>query len=140
MALSLAHPVVNQPIQRGSTSKSVFVYMSGPTGVPVTGKVFNDTGLVASYAGTKLARVAITLADLATITTAWASGGFKQVDATNMPGWYRLDIPNAALALVADEVVIEVIDQDATGDAACTLVIPLKTSDDVVTATVRTNF
>jgi hypothetical protein len=128
MALSLAIPVVNQPVVNGATSKSFFIYMSGPTGVPVTGKVFNSTGLVASYAGTKLARVAITLADLAAITTAWASGGFKEVDSTNMPGWYRIDVPNAALALAADEVVIEIIDQDGTGDAAGTIIIPIPTA------------
>ena len=127
MALSLAYPVVNQPVVRGATSKSFFIYMSGPTGVPVTGKVFNDTGLVASYAGTALARVAITLATQ-TVTGAWSSGGFVLIDATNLPGWYRLDVPNAALALAADEVVIEVIDQDGTGDAAGTLVIPIPTA------------
>jgi len=136
MALSLALPIVNQPVVIGSTSKSFFIYMSGPTGVPVTGKVFNATGLVASYAGSKLARVAITLVDLAAITTAWASGGFKEVDATNMPGWYRIDVPNAALALSADEVVIECIDQDGTGDSAGTLVIPLSTGSlTAITAT-----
>jgi len=127
MAASLVLPVVNQPVVNGSTSKSFFIYMSGPTGVPVTGKVFNATGLVASYAGTKLARVAITLVDLAAITTAWASGGFKEVDATNLPGWYRIDVPNAALALAADEVVIHCVDADGTGDAAGSLVIPLST-------------
>lgn len=137
MALSLGIPGQNEPIQRGSTSKSFFIYISGPTGLPVT-KVFNDTGFVASYAGTKLARVAIALVTQ-TVTGAWTSGGFVAVDGTNLPGWHRIDVPNAALALAADEVVIEVIDQDATGDAIGTLRIPLKTSDDVVTQTVRTN-
>jgi hypothetical protein len=151
MAASLALPRVNAPITRGSTSKSVFIYMTGPTGLPIAGKVFNATGMVASYAGTALARVAITLVDLASITTAWASGGFKEVDATNHIGWYRLDVPNAALALAADEVVITVIDADGTGDAHGSLVIPIPTvtvadlpvliqPDPVDVVTVRTDF
>jgi hypothetical protein len=50
-------------------------------------------------------------------------------------------VPNAALALSADEVVIEVIDQDGTGDAAGTLVIPtpLTLLDLVKIQTVRAN-
>jgi hypothetical protein len=70
--------------------------------------------------------VAITLADLAAITTAWSSGGFKEVDAVNMPGWYRLDVPNAALALSADEVVVTLI-KDAVVAAATVIPIPTKT-------------
>lgn len=127
MAASLALPRMNAPITRGLTSKSVFIYMTGPTGLPIAGKAFNSTGLVASYAGTALASVNIPLVDLAAITTAWASGGFKEVDATNLIGWYRLDVPNAALALAADEVVITVIDADGTGDAHGSLVIPIPT-------------
>lgn len=155
MALSAGFPMTNQPIVRGSISKSIFVYMAGPTGLPVVGIVFNATGLVASYAGSRLARVAITLATQ-TVTGAYSSGGWVEIDATNLPGWYRLDVPNAALALAADEVVIEVIDQDATGDAIGTVKIPIPTvtvgtheaktdlliadADFVKVATVRTNF
>lgn len=136
MAASLALPRTNAPITRGSTSKSVFIYMTGPTGLPIAGLAFDTTGLVASYAGTKLARVAITLATLAAITTAWASGGFKEVDAVNFIGWYRLDVPDAALALAADEVVITVIDADGTGDAHGSLVIPIPTQ---TVATIQTD-
>jgi hypothetical protein len=109
--------------------------MTGPTGLPIAGKVFNDTGLVASYAGSKLARVAITLATQ-TVTGAYSSGGFVQIDATNLIGWYRLDVPDAALALTADEVVITVIDADGTGDAHGALVIPIPAATvDTVTTT-----
>lgn len=127
MAASLVFPMRQEPVTRAATSKSFFIYMSGPTGLAVTGLAFNTTGLIASYAGSLLARVAITLADLAAITTAWASGGFKEVDATNMPGWYRIDVPNAALALAVDEVVVSIRDLDGTGDAGGTLIIPIPT-------------
>lgn len=88
-------------IQVASTSQTVNVFVrdsSSTTGAGLTGLVFNTASLTAYYALPKAAAVSITLATLAAITTAWSSGGFKEVDATNMPGWYRLDIPDAALA------------------------------------------
>jgi hypothetical protein len=88
-------------IQVASTSQTVNVFVqdsSSTTGAGLTGLAFNSAGLTAYYALPKAAAVAITLATLAAVTTAWSSGGFKEIDATNMPGWYRLDIPDAALA------------------------------------------
>ncbi len=122
MAFVPGYPVYMQPVVKGSTSKSFYIYITAASGLPVAALAFDTAGLLASYAGTKLARVAITLADLAAITTAWTSGGFKQVDGTNMPGWYRLDLPDAALALSADEVVVTIVK-----DAVCqsSLVIPI---------------
>jgi len=126
MAFVPCVPTYQQPVVNGATSKSVFIYIQAASGLPATGLAFDTAALLASYAGTKLARVAITLADLAAITTAWASGGFKEVDATNMPGWYRLDVPNAALALSADEVVITII-KDGVAAGATIIPIPTKT-------------
>lgn len=88
-------------IKVGATSQTVNIFIqdsSSTTGAGLTGLVYNTASLVAYYALTRAAAVSITLATLAAITTAWSSGGFKEVDATNMPGWYRLDIPDAALA------------------------------------------
>lgn len=94
MAQFSVHPEV---IPAYSTSKSVYIKIVDTLGAPVTGLAFNTAGILASYARMGAARVAITLATLAALTTAWSSGGFKEVDATNMPGVYRLDVPNAAL-------------------------------------------
>lgn len=124
MATVVAFPTRCEPVVNGSTSKSFFIYITGPTSLPVTGLAFDTAGLLASYAGSKLASVAITTVTLAAITTAWASGGFKEVDATNMPGWYRIDVPNAALALSADEVVVSVYKADTFHG---TLIIPIPT-------------
>src|SRR3984957_9448646 len=90
-------------IKAGATSQSVLVFVqnnSVTTGVGLTGLVFNTSGLTAyySFAGAAATSTAITLATLASVTSAWSSGGFKEIDSTNMPGVYRLDIPNAALA------------------------------------------
>lgn len=88
-------------IKAGSTSQTVNIFIrdsSSTTGGGLTGLVFNTSSLVAYYALPKAAAVAITLATLAAVTTAYSSGGFKEIDATNMPGWYRFDLPDAAIA------------------------------------------
>lgn len=90
-------------IVQGATSQSVNVFIqdsSSTVGAGLAGLAFNTAGLVASYsfAGANTTRVAITLATLATVTTAYSSGGFIEIDSTNMKGLYRLDLPNAALA------------------------------------------
>ena len=131
-----AYNLVSQPVTKSSTSKSFFIHIVSSLGAPQTGLLFNSAGILMSYAGSKLARVAITPADLAAITTAWASGGFKEVDATNMPGWYRIDVPDAALALTADAVVVTVW---KTGTFNGSILIPLSTKtveavSDVLTA------
>lgn len=88
-------------ILAGSTSQSIDVdlYVLA-TGAPQTGLVFNSSGLTAAYSftGQSATATAITLATLASVNSAYSSGGFKEIDATLMPGSYRLDIPNAALA------------------------------------------
>ena len=90
-------------IQAGSTSQSINIFIqnnSVTTGAGLSGLVFNTSGLTAyySFTGASATSTAISLATLATVTTAWATGGFIQIDATNMTGWYRFDIPNAVLA------------------------------------------
>ena len=90
----------------GSTSKSTNIYITDALGNPKTGLVFNSAGAGAYYHRPGSAPVAITLATLASVTAPWSSGGFIEVDATNHPGLYRLDIPNAALASGVDEVFI----------------------------------
>lgn len=50
----------------------------------------------------------ITVVALTNLNDAYSSGGWKEYDATNMPGVYRLDVPNAAFATGADFVVVTV--------------------------------
>src|SRR4051812_22716054 len=95
-------------IKKGATSQSVYFSIldsASTTGGKKTGIVYNAAGLTAYYTLNGAAAVAITLATLAAASSAYSSGGFKEVDATNAPGLYRLDVPNAGLT-GADSVVI----------------------------------
>lgn len=91
----------------GSTSVSLLVFIqnsSSTTGAGLTGLVYNSASLTAYYARPGAAATSITLATQ-TVNGAYSSGGFVEVDAANMPGVYRFDIPNAALAAGVNSVV-----------------------------------
>jgi hypothetical protein len=97
------------PFKKGSTSKSIDVFIrdsSQTDGRGLTGLVFNSGSLTAYYHRAGSAATAITLATLGSATASWSSGGFIAVDGTNMPGLYRLDIPDAVLASGVDEAYI----------------------------------
>lgn len=90
-------------VPAGTTSVSVFFELEDTTtGAPTTGKVAAD--MTCSYWRQSGLRVAITPTDLASVDAAYSAGGVKEVDATNMPGLYRLDVPDAALITAADWV------------------------------------
>lgn len=87
-------------IQVASTSQTVNVFVrdsSSTTGGGLTGLVFNSPSLVAYYALPRAAAVSIALVTQ-TVTGAYSSGGFVEISSANMPGWYRLDVPDAAIA------------------------------------------
>jgi hypothetical protein len=101
-------------IAPGSTSQSVELYLGA------TGLTASTSGLSARYNRTRTASVSIPLV-ARTIAQAWTSGGFAEVDATNMPGVYRLDLPDAALAAGADDVTIVVRGASGTNGAVMTV-------------------
>jgi len=114
---------------KGSTSQTVLIFIQdsiATTGAGKTGLVFNTASLVAYYARPRAAAVAITLATQ-TVTGAFSSGGFVEIDATNMPGLYRLDIPDAALATGVDSVAVML--KGATGMAPLPLEVQLTSVD-----------
>lgn len=94
-------------IKAGSTSVSLPVELRKTSdSTEQTGKVYTDvTGSYLRQGGT---RTAITMATLGSVNAAWSSGGFVEIDATNQPGLYRFDVPDAAFATGADWVVISV--------------------------------
>src|SRR4029434_3586932 len=84
-------------VPAGTTSISIEVEMfTESTDVAVTGLA--PAGMSASYWRQGGLRTAITESDLAAVDSAYSAGGWKEVDATNMPGLYRLDVPDAAFA------------------------------------------
>jgi len=97
-------------LKAGTISKSVLVFVqdsSQSMGIGLAGLVYNTSNLVAYYCQPGVTgATAITLATLASTTAAYSSGGFKEIDATNMKGVYRLDIPNAALTGATSVVVM----------------------------------
>jgi hypothetical protein len=93
----------------GSTGHVLMIFVQDSTkttGEGLPGLVFNSAGLTCYYkrnSGT--ASVAVTLATITTLGT-FTSGGFKEVDATNMKGLYEFHPPDAAYAAGAKSVVI----------------------------------
>jgi len=113
-------------VKKGTTSKTIAVFIpdsSQTDGRGLTGLAYNSAGLVASYWRPGGSRTAITLATLASVTAAYSSGGFIEIDATNMKGWYRLDLPDAVLATGADVAGVHL--QGATNMAPVPLEIQL---------------
>lgn len=101
--------MAKQIVQINNTSRTEYVFIqnsSVSTGAGLTGLVFNSAGLTADYCVERGARVNIPLVTQ-TPTGAYSSGGFCAVDGTNMPGLYRIDIPNAVFATAgADKAVV----------------------------------
>lgn len=92
---------------KGVTSQSEYVFIrNSTTGAPLTALAYNSSGLVAYYVRPLGSPTAITLATLANAQAAYSSGGLVEVDATNMPGIYRFDVPNAVFATGVDQAVV----------------------------------
>lgn len=90
-------------ILAGATSQScnIFVQDSSSTiGAGLSGLAYNTASLAAyySFAGANATAHVFTLATLVAVTSAWSSGGFIELDATHMKGWYRVDLLDAAIA------------------------------------------
>lgn len=101
-------------IAPGSTSQSIELYLGA------TGLTASTAGLSAYYNRTRSADVQIPLV-ARNITQNWTSGGFAEVNANTMPGVYRLDIPNEALAAGADDVTVVVRGASGTNGAVMSI-------------------
>ena len=102
-------------IAPGSTSQSIELYLGA------TGLTASTSGLSAYYNRTRSADVQITPLVARTIGQAWTSGGFAEVNASTMPGVYRLDLPDAAVAAGADDVTVVVRGASGTNGAVMTI-------------------
>ena len=109
-------------ITSDSTSQSIELYLG------VTGLTASTAGLSAYYNRSRTSPVQINLV-ARTIAQPWISGGFAEVDSVNMPGIYRLDIPNAALVSGASDVTITVRGASGTNGAVLTIKLQSIASD-----------
>jgi hypothetical protein len=93
-------------IKRDTTSKLLRIFVqdsSASDGSGLTGLTSASSGLVWWYIREgAAAEVQVTLA-AGTLGT-WSSGGFIEIDATNLPGGYELGVPDAALASGTDSL------------------------------------
>ena len=92
-------------VKAGSTSVSMtFTLRKSADNTGETGRT--ATHLTISYLRQGGTVTDVTETDLAAVNSAYSSGGMKELDATKMPGVYRFDVPDAALATGADWVEI----------------------------------
>ena len=91
-------------LRKGTTSKLIrFVVLDSSSTIGARRTGLTSTSFTAFYIREgQNNEVAITLS--VGVLGTWSSGGLKEIDATNMPGWYELGIPDAALANGADSV------------------------------------
>lgn len=98
-------------IVKGATDVTVDVHLlqdAGATspGDPLTGLVYNTSNLTCYYReGGTGASTQLTLATQ-TATGAHSDGGFVAIDATNMPGTYRLDLSDTIVSGTNDKATV----------------------------------
>lgn len=86
----------------GVTSQSIDILIVDDTGVPVTGLVAGTMPAITYSKGSNVAATAISLSDLAAITSSYSSGGVFE----RSGGVYRLDLPDAVLSTAANVTLI----------------------------------
>jgi hypothetical protein len=90
---------INLTLFEGSTSQSIQVYLG------VVGLTHNNSNLNVKYTRLNSSPVNVTLTSQ-TPTGSWVSGGFCAIDAVNMPGYYRFDVPDTALIIGVKSVTV----------------------------------
>lgn len=95
--------MINYNILAGSVDVSVVIRIIDSTdGTPETGVVFNSAGIDIQYRREGEVSTAITEVSLAALTAAHTDGGFLHIG----NGYYRLDLPDAAVAAGASGCLV----------------------------------
>ena len=122
--------MAKRTIVQGSTNVTIDVFIqnsSVTTGAGLTGLVFNSSGLSCYYReGATASATALTLATQ-TVGGAHTDGGFVEIDATNMPGHYRLDLSDTIVSGTNPYVTIQL--KGATNMAPCNIELELVVID-----------
>jgi hypothetical protein len=97
-------------IRKGTTSKRLTIFVQDATQSDqrgLSGLLFNSAGLAWYFRREDAGNAGGTAVTLATATRGtWASGGFIELDATNMKGHYEIGVPDTVLALGADWAIM----------------------------------
>lgn len=92
-----------RPILKGSTDQSVVIrIVDSGDGTPETGVVFNTSGIDLWYRREGATKTSITEATLSALNDAHSDGGVLHIG----DGYYRLDLPDAAVASGANGVMV----------------------------------
>jgi hypothetical protein len=114
-------------LPKGTNEQTINIFIQDSTasdGSGKTGLTFSD--MTCYYVRPAADAVAISCVTQTTtgayLTASGVGGGFVEIDATNMPGVYRFDVPDACLSTGVDSVVIML---QATGAAPVLIEIQL---------------
>lgn len=113
-------------VTKGTINKTELIFIqnsASTTGAGLTGVVAAD--LTAYYIRVEddndVNAVVITLSDLTGTGTVHTDGGLEEINATTVPGWYRLDLPDTLFATGASSVGVSLIDSGANNIAQITI-------------------
>ena len=114
----------------GTTNYTILVWMGDSSVADGSGKTaiaYDDIKIYYTRIETDndVTSAQLTTAALAALTDAHADGGWIEIDATNQPGLYRLDLSDAILAIGAWSIVITIVDAGANDIAPCNIEIQL---------------
>lgn len=124
-------------IKKGATDVTMYVFLGDSAdGTPET--ALTITNLDLTYIRNRAAAVKVDATALTTVTDAHTDNKAIEVDATNAPGIYRVDWPDAAFATGVDKVILAVT---ATGVAPAYFFVSLADADgaDVASILADTN-
>lgn len=102
---------------QGGTDPTVYIWLfqdnaGTEPGEPQTGLTSSSTGMGLAYLRPRGTVQTVSLSALSTIDAAHTDGGMIEIDATDMPGLYRFDLPDAAIARGENYVIIMVKQDD----------------------------
>lgn len=101
---------MKRQVKKGSTSVRLKIFISdssSTTGAGLTGLAYNSASLTWYYHRDDSGNAGGTQVTLASATKGtFTSGGFVEIDSTNLPGWYEIGVPDAALASGANAVAM----------------------------------
>lgn len=97
---------MTQTIKAGTTSYTDYIFVQDSTSTVGAGKTGLAFGSVTAYYTRPLAAATSITMATQTVTGAFSSGGWIEVDATHSPGLYRFDVPNAVIAAGVTQATI----------------------------------